>query len=263
MNDSNNSPNGRDSQTERNPQESPLQSRIFRTEKRKNYFKVNNDVFSDSRLSWEARGVLGYILSKPDDWIVRNGDLVKRGEGGVKKMERILRELKKAGYLRRHRYRKEGGQFEWVTEVYESPSLNPDFTIPPSPSDGEPPYGQPSYGQPSYGQGGYIVNTDLQTTDLPITEEDITEGGATPTSANNSFSALEIYQSVTKIKKAENIPEAVTEWLEEQEQYMASHGHPEALRQTIVQLDREGEKQIFDTNTLDYCFSEACDEIPD
>lgn len=158
------------------------QKHIFRVKKEGKYFTASNEPFNDTRLSWEARGVMGYLLSKPDVWVLNNTDLKKKGPAGDKKIEGILRELKKYSYLRRYRYKTEGGRFEWVTEIYESPSLNPDFdksAIPPKEGDGQkeksaipplPSYGEPSYGEPLNGSGGYLSNPDLSNPDLSNNE---------------------------------------------------------------------------------------------
>ena len=63
---------------------------IIRGPKVAHYFVVDNALFCDERLSWEARGLMGYLLSKPDDWKVRLYDLVARGPAGVHKIQRIL-----------------------------------------------------------------------------------------------------------------------------------------------------------------------------
>jgi len=40
---------------------------IIRVKKDKGYFVASNKPFNNKNLSWEARGILGYLLSKPDD----------------------------------------------------------------------------------------------------------------------------------------------------------------------------------------------------
>jgi len=98
------------------------------------FFVASNEPFNDTRLSWEARGVMGYLLSKPDGWIVRNGDLYKQSPAGVKKTKRILKELQDFGYLVRERIQNEDGTFDYESTVYESLSLNP--TVVPKSVDG-------------------------------------------------------------------------------------------------------------------------------
>jgi hypothetical protein len=96
---------------------------IYRLEKTEHYARIANSVFEDRRLSWEARGLLGYLLSKPDDWRVRLYDLTAQGPAGVHKMRRMLRELEEVGYLYRKRLRRKDGTFGWLVFVLEDPSL--------------------------------------------------------------------------------------------------------------------------------------------
>lgn len=96
---------------------------IIRVKKNENYFASSNEPFNDERLSWEARGAMGYLLSKPDDWQVRFYDLVNRGPAGEHKMRRILKELEKYGYLERERIQKEDGTFDWISTVYENSTI--------------------------------------------------------------------------------------------------------------------------------------------
>jgi DNA-binding HxlR family transcriptional regulator len=99
-------------------------SGIIRTRRDRNnpYAMVNKAAFEDERLTWEARGILAYLLTKPDDWQVRTNDLLNRApDCKLHKLTRILKELETAGYLVRERKNVAGGKFEWVTTVYENP----------------------------------------------------------------------------------------------------------------------------------------------
>lgn len=98
---------------------------VIRVRKDANYFAASNEPFNDKRLSWGARGLMGYLLSKPDGWEVRNSDLIKQGPAGEHKIRRMLAELRKFGYMNRIRLSLPDKTFDWVTEVYESPSQNP------------------------------------------------------------------------------------------------------------------------------------------
>lgn len=103
------------------------ESGIYRVNKTRDYFTASNEPFNDTRLSWEARGVMGYLLSKPDGWQIRESDLIKQGPAKHHKITRVMKELKACGYVRRHRTRNQDGTFKWVSEIYESSKLNPEF----------------------------------------------------------------------------------------------------------------------------------------
>ena len=96
--------------------------RIVRISKKRNYIVLDNRLPTDRQLPWAARGLLCYLLCKPDDWQVRLYDLVRRGPAGERKIRRILSELEHTAYLRRQRSRLPHGCFEWLTMVVECPS---------------------------------------------------------------------------------------------------------------------------------------------
>ncbi len=63
------------------------------------YFIMRRKTAQDTTLSFEARGVIAYLLSKPDDWIISETELRKAGDIGRDKMKRILQELIEAAYM--------------------------------------------------------------------------------------------------------------------------------------------------------------------
>lgn len=98
---------------------------IIRVRKNANYFSASNEPFNDKRLSWESRGLMGYLLSKADGWEIRMEDLKEQGKAKDHKIRRMLAELQMCGYVNRIRISMPGGTFDWTSEVYESPSQNP------------------------------------------------------------------------------------------------------------------------------------------
>ena len=72
---------------------------IIRREHRAHFTIVPNAVFADTRLSIEAKGVLGYLLSRPRKWRVRPEHVARTLNVGRKKLQRIFRELIGAGYV--------------------------------------------------------------------------------------------------------------------------------------------------------------------
>ena len=77
--------------------------RIVRATKDKDnpYKQVRRATFDGSNLSFEARGVLAYILMKPDDWETNIGDIMREGNIGREKAYRIVNELIEHGYAER------------------------------------------------------------------------------------------------------------------------------------------------------------------
>ena len=105
------------------------------------YFATRRAVAQDARLTWEARGMLWYIFSKPDDWEIRESDLEQ--QCGRDKVRRVIRELKRFGYLMRVQIKGRGGRFAGtITQAYEIPLTGLPSTEKPStekPSPENPP----------------------------------------------------------------------------------------------------------------------------
>lgn len=107
----------------------PAQSGIIRVEKDRSHpYKTINTAFAnDERLSWGARGVLVYLLSKPDDWKMLVKDLIKQSPAGRDAVYAILQNLEACGYLKRIRTRRDDGTFEYSTVIYEKAEPLPAF----------------------------------------------------------------------------------------------------------------------------------------
>lgn len=96
---------------------------IVRTPVERGYTVIPNATLEDSRLSWKARGILSYLLTKPDRWEVMVAHLVKAAPDGRDSVMSGLRELRDAGYIVRHdQTRSDSGQFDSArTEVRDMP----------------------------------------------------------------------------------------------------------------------------------------------
>lgn len=143
---------------------------IIRVKKDANYFAASNEPFNDDRLSWEARGLMGYLLSKPNDWKVNQKDIMNKGQAGERKVKRMLAELRKAGYMNRIRVTLEHNKFDWITEVYESPSQNPRKPTHHFNKINKSQYDVlHSLEKPLTGKRSHIVSTELPSTELRTT----------------------------------------------------------------------------------------------
>lgn len=100
---------------------------FIRTVKRENPFVQMDKYFlEDENLQWESKGLLAYILSRPDDWKINQTDLANRSSGGKGKVETALLDLLANGYVHWYPVRNEIGRIEeWVYDVYERPEFNP------------------------------------------------------------------------------------------------------------------------------------------
>ncbi|WP_181181034.1 helix-turn-helix domain-containing protein [Mesorhizobium sp. B1-1-2] len=93
------------------------------------YTTVPNHVFEDVRLSMEARWLLGYLLSKPDNWTVILGDIAKRGGCGRDKARRIVNELVQHGYADKEQEREDGRFGKLSLVIFDEPREQRDSII--------------------------------------------------------------------------------------------------------------------------------------
>ena len=85
---------------------------ILRNPNRHRYTVIDSAALEDASISFEAKGVLAYLLSKPDGWLIHQEHLSRVGGIGRHKIMRIFSELKKAGYIAYKKPRNEFGQVE-------------------------------------------------------------------------------------------------------------------------------------------------------
>ncbi|MFD6894100.1 helix-turn-helix domain-containing protein [Rhodococcus sp. NPDC060086] len=118
-----------------------------------NFSILSNAVITDDRLSFRARGVLIWLLSKPDDWRTRSDSIAAQSpKEGRDAIRSALRELAELGYLVRERFQNELGQWCTVQTIYEEPVINPG---PEKPTGGDADDGEP----------GALINTDIPRTE--------------------------------------------------------------------------------------------------
>ncbi|MCT6925285.1 DnaD domain protein [Metasolibacillus sp.] len=160
---------------------------IVRVEKNKDYTIINNTSLYDDRLSWKAKAIHVFMLSKPDDWTFHNIEMMKWANEGEHAFASGLKELKRYGYVKKERRRNKGGKFDWVTVVYEVPqevkeseqpveSVHPSPDLPCTENQGmaqpypeKPSVEKPRVDNPSTEKPS-VENHELLSTDIPSTE---------------------------------------------------------------------------------------------
>lgn len=101
--------------------------RVHKKKEERRWSVLDNAPVENPLLSWDAKAVLWYLLTKPDDWTVRIDDVVNHGTLGRDGVLAVLKELDAFGYAHRWERRAESGTFEYGAEVYEDPAINPHF----------------------------------------------------------------------------------------------------------------------------------------
>lgn len=87
-----------------------------------NFVTIHKGFIQDSNLSWKAKGLLLYLLSRPDDWQIYETELIKHTSDGLSSLKSGIKELEKTGYIERKRKRDDKGRLkEYEYEVFEQP----------------------------------------------------------------------------------------------------------------------------------------------
>lgn len=106
---------------------------IKRTKRTHNFTVLMNEVFQ-SKLQADSLGVLCYLLSLPDDWVLHKTHLMKHFAIGREKMDRIFKELEASGFmLAMNMIRTQEGKFIGRSYiVYDLPTHSEPLTAKPS-----------------------------------------------------------------------------------------------------------------------------------
>lgn len=95
------------------------------------FTRILNQALQDERLSFKARGLLSYMLSKPDNFRFYLDELTKYTTEGKDSIRAGLKELEKFGYVNRYQVKNDRGKIQsWELDIYESPSLCPESGFP-------------------------------------------------------------------------------------------------------------------------------------
>jgi len=88
-----------------------------------NFTILSNAVLNDARLSFRARGVLMWLLSKPADWRTRSESIAAQSPTeGRDAIRTAMRELERLGYLVREKVQDERGRWHTIQTIYEEPA---------------------------------------------------------------------------------------------------------------------------------------------
>jgi len=86
------------------------------------YAMILKEITENSALTYKARGIMAYLMGKPNDWSVLVQDLVNQCPDGEKSVRSGLNELKRFGYYQRYPvYDKKNKICEWESIVTERP----------------------------------------------------------------------------------------------------------------------------------------------
>ena len=104
---------------------------IIRVIKNKNYSVIANGIFRDRRISLKAKGLLGILLSLPQNWNLSIEGLTKITKEGRHSITNTITELIENGYIDRNQIRDKGKFVGYQYIVNEKPKSAKPITAKP------------------------------------------------------------------------------------------------------------------------------------
>lgn len=152
---------------------------IYRVKKRDNYVVLDKGFLKDTELTWQAKGLLAYMLSLPNNWSFNMKDLQKRSKNGRDATYRIMKELIEAGYVTRIEKRDEGkfNKVEYIVhEVKQSPhteNQDTELPFPENPDTEKPDTGNPYPENPTLLNNNKLLNNKLNNKEKVVVDEEL------------------------------------------------------------------------------------------
>ena len=141
---------------------------VFRVEKNKGYTVMSNHHLRNHTLSLKAKGLLSQMLSLPDDWDYTLQGLAQINKESIDAIREAVRELERAGYIKRSRERDERGCLRGtVYTIYEQPHAEP---TPEEPTQEKPMLDLPTLENPTQLNTESTKKRKRQSKDLSITD---------------------------------------------------------------------------------------------
>jgi len=132
---------------------------IFRNQVVRDFVQIRNALLDDPAMSWKAKGILCYLLSKPAVWKANSTDIEHHASDGITAVRSGLDELETAGYVVRGQDRDEAGKFVgYIFDVYDIPRPEDERSDPRDRKRENPVYGKPDYGINKFWISGYFMS---------------------------------------------------------------------------------------------------------
>ena len=180
---------------------------VFRVEKNKGYTVMSNHHLRNHALSLKAKGLLSQMLSLPEDWDYTLQGLAQINKESIDAIREAVRELERAGYIKRSRERDERGCLRGtVYTIYEQPHAEP---TPEEPTQEKPALNNPTLEKPMLEkptlENPMQLNTKStkkrkrQSTDVSITDSIPFPSGFPETPVQKRTEAKETFESYREL----------------------------------------------------------------
>jgi hypothetical protein len=186
-----------------------IEMTIHRIHKHRDYSVLSNEPVYQSGIGFKAKGILWYLLTKPDGWTVNTRELEQVGPDGRDAIRAGLRELEQAGYLVRWTENGGSGQFVNRSEIFEAKADAQAWRSRFLTDDGLSGDGLSDVGLSGVGKPVAIINTDPTITDPVNTSSssDRDRGlGEKPLKTVEPFPAFDSRRTVRRIEHVQTIP---------------------------------------------------------
>jgi hypothetical protein len=103
---------------------------IFKKGQHEQFTIIDNQAILDGRLSAKAKGILLYLMSRPDDWQVYESEIKNHFTDGIASIKSGVKELINIGYISRAAQHDHKGRFSgYEYLVYDKPQNQAILTI--------------------------------------------------------------------------------------------------------------------------------------
>lgn len=101
---------------------------FYRINKQDKFTQIDNRMIVDNSITAKAKGILLYLLSKPNEWKVYEVDIVNNMKDGRDGIRSGIKELIEQGYITRQLEQDDKGKFAGYSyNVYEYKENNPEY----------------------------------------------------------------------------------------------------------------------------------------
>lgn len=151
---------------------------IYKNRVTREFAQIRNDLLADPSLSFKAKGILSYLLSRPPTWEACISDIVNRATDGIHAVRSGLDELEEQGFIIRSQLRDDEGRFSgFQFDVYDAPQPQDNRTTPQDRTRTV--LRKPDNGKPVNGDS-HPNNTDSTNTDSTNTKRTGASPGISP-----------------------------------------------------------------------------------
>lgn len=85
-----------------------------------NFTPISNHLLKDKRISLEAKGLISFILSLPEDWVIYKGWVQRELGLGRYQFDRIWKECTDIGYIKTNKWKNPDGKFQYYHEITDN-----------------------------------------------------------------------------------------------------------------------------------------------